>query len=153
LQSRRDPAELQRVDAHIGKVRRGSARLIDGYAEGLLEKHEFEPRLSHLRARLHHLEQQAEELRALAQDEEEIRVLLSRFAVFAARVRDGLAQADWSTRREIIRALVKRVDIGQEQVRVVFRVTPPTAPPSSAPGPPHVQHHGARVLEAPLQCV
>jgi site-specific DNA recombinase len=153
LQPRQDPADLQRLDAQIGKVRRGIARLIDGYAEGLLEKHEFEPRVGHWRDRLHHLEQQAEELRALAQDEEEIRVLLSRFAVFAARVRDGLAQADWSTRREIIRALVKRVDIGQEQVRVVFRVTPPTAPPSSAPGPPHVQHHGARVLEAPLQCV
>jgi site-specific DNA recombinase len=41
-------------------------------------------------------------------------------------VRGGLATADWLTRREIIRALVRRVEIDQQQVSVVFRV-PPTS--------------------------
>jgi site-specific DNA recombinase len=41
-------------------------------------------------------------------------------------VRGGLATADWRTRREIIRALVRRVEIDQQHVTVVFRV-PPTA--------------------------
>src|ERR1022692_4317215 len=34
----------------------------------------------------------------------------------------GLEEADWATRREIIRALVKQVEVSDEQVRVVYRV-------------------------------
>ena len=35
-----------------------------------------------------------------------------------------MAQADWGARREIVRALVKRIDIGAEEVRIVYRVAP-----------------------------
>lgn len=52
-------------------------------------------------------------------------MILGRLDEFAARVKTGLHEADWLTRREIIRALVKRVEIDQEQVRVVFRINPP----------------------------
>ncbi len=58
--------------------------------------------------------------------------VLGRLDEFAARIKTGLHEADWLTRREIIRALVKRVEIDQEQVRVVFRVNPPP----HAPQPP-----------------
>jgi site-specific DNA recombinase len=131
LQPARDPDEVRTLEAQVAKLQRGITRLIDGYAEGLLDKEEFEPRILHLRERLQHLEQQARELRTLTHEEEELRLVLSRFEVFAARVRDGLAQADWTTRRELIRLLVRRVEIDQEQVRVVFRVSPPN------PNPPH----------------
>jgi len=145
LHPTQDPDERRRVDAQIAKVRRGIARLIDGYAEGLIDKPEFEPRIGQLRDRLHHLERQAEEITALAQEDEEIRVLLSRLETFAARVRDGLAQAEWDTRREIIRALVNRVEIDEEQVRVVFRISSTPSPPSPISVVSHVQHHGGRV--------
>ena len=46
------------LEAQLGKVRQGLARLIDSYAEGLLEKHEFEPRITRLRQRLTQLEEQ-----------------------------------------------------------------------------------------------
>jgi len=151
LHPTQDPDERRRVDAQIAKVRRGIARLIDGYADGLIDKQEFEPRIGQLRDRLHHLEQQAEEITALAQEDEEIRVLLSRVETFAARVRDGLAQAAWDTRREIIRALVNRVEVDEEQVRVVFRISPTPSPPSPISVVSHVQHHGGRVLEASVQ--
>jgi len=114
-------------------------------ADGLIDKQEFEPRIGQLRDRLHHLERQAEEITALAQEDEEIRVLLSRVETFAARVRDGLAQAMWATRREIIRALVNRVEVDEEQVRVVFRISPTPSPPSPISVVSHVQHHGGRV--------
>jgi hypothetical protein len=42
----------------------------------------------------------------------------------AAQVEQGLDHADWSTRRQIIRALVKRVEIGAETVSIVYRVAP-----------------------------
>jgi site-specific DNA recombinase len=62
-------------------------------------------------------------------------------------VKMGLQEADWSPRREIIRALVKRVEIDQEQVRVVFRVPPPppAAPqPTSEKDSPSLHHCGGR---------
>src|SRR5437763_17163240 len=67
---------------------------------------------------------------------------MPRLDEFASRVKSGLHQADWSTRREIIRALVKRVEIDQEQVRVVFRVNPPphTPQPPSETDAQNLQH-------------
>jgi site-specific DNA recombinase len=62
---------------------------------------------------------------------QELRLILGRLEDFTPRVKEGLYSADWSTRREIIRALVKRLEIDQEQVRVVFRVDPNV--PSSSP--------------------
>jgi site-specific DNA recombinase len=43
---------------------------------------------------------------------------------FAQRVDEGLGAADWRTRREVIRALVKRVEIDETEVRVVYKVRP-----------------------------
>ena len=40
------------VEAQLGKLRQGLARLIDSYAEGLIDKHEFEPRILRLRHRI-----------------------------------------------------------------------------------------------------
>ncbi|MFH1108239.1 MAG: recombinase family protein, partial [Planctomycetota bacterium] len=43
---------------------------------------------------------------------------------FAGRIRNGVEHADWATRRELIRTLVKRVEIEKENVRVVYRLSP-----------------------------
>src|SRR5437764_2964346 len=82
-----------------------------------------------MRERLKQIEEQAHQIKDEASLERELTLILGRLDEFASRVKDGLHAADWSTRREIIRALVKRVEIDQEQVRVVFRVNPP--PPST----------------------
>ena len=108
-----------------GALRQGIARLIDSYAEGLIDKDEFEPRIARMRERLKQIEEQAQQIKDEASLERELTLILGRLDEFAARIKTGLHEADWPTRREIIRALVKRVEIDQEQVRVVFRVNPP----------------------------
>ena len=35
-----------------------------------------------------------------------------------------MANADWHRRRDIIRTLVQRIEIGPEVLKIVFRVTP-----------------------------
>jgi site-specific DNA recombinase len=92
----------------MSKLRRGLARLIDSYADGLIDKQEFEPRVTHMRARLQHLEAQMQHLKAEGEMEEELRLIVGRLETFAAQVRDGLQQAEFRTRREIIRSLVER---------------------------------------------
>ena len=62
-------------------------------------------------------------------------------------MQDGLHQADFQTRREIIRTLVKRVEVDTQQLRVVFRVSPTTLPASFDDASPDLQHWGRRVLE------
>ena len=138
------------LDAQMGKLRRGIARLIDSYAEGFLDKHEFEPRVTRMRERLHHLEEQRQRLKEEAEGEEELRAILGRLETFAAKVKEGLHQADFQTRREIIRALVKRVEIDEQQIRVVFRISPISPAPPFDGTSPNLQHWGRRVLETDL---
>jgi site-specific DNA recombinase len=108
----------------IQKVNNGIARLIDAYTDGLLEKGEFEPRLRSAKERLQRLQTEAAAEASAAAEEAELRMVIGHLEAFAERVREGLAEADLETRRDIIRALVKRVEVDAENVRVVYRVSP-----------------------------
>ena len=110
------------LETQLGKVRQGVARLIDSYAEGLLEKHEFEPRITRLRQRIAALEEQQQQLLDEAAFQTELRLIIGRLEDFATQIDTGLEEADWLRKREMIRALVKRVEVTQDQVNVVFRV-------------------------------
>jgi site-specific DNA recombinase len=108
----------------IEKVKRSIARLIDLYSEGLLERSELEPRLQSAKQRLSNLEQQAQGEAAELAQHAELRLALTHLQEFAAQVEQGLDRADWPTRRQVIRALVKRVEIAADEVRIVYRVAP-----------------------------
>jgi hypothetical protein len=141
LQPPSKPNEQEGLDAQMGKLRRGLARLIDSYAEGFIDKQEFEPRVTRMRERLHHLEEQLQRLKDEAEGEEELRVILGRLETFAAKVKDGLHDADFQTRRVIIRALVKWVEIDERQIRV----SPIFPAPASDGASPNLQRWGRRV--------
>jgi site-specific DNA recombinase len=108
----------------IDQVKRSIGRLIDLYSEGMLEKHELEPRLQSAKERLGKLEAEAQTLATQEAQQTELRLALSRLQDFADQVKKGLKRADWETRREVIRALVKRVEINDQEVRIVYRVAP-----------------------------
>ena len=146
LQEEQTPDELSQLEARMSRLRQGVARLIDSYAEGLIDKDEFEPRVTRMRERLKQIEEQALQIKDDASLERELTLILGRLDEFASRVKQGLEQADWSTRRDIIRALVKRVEIDQERVRVIFRVNPPPVAPQlpSEKNAHSLQHCGGR---------
>lgn len=151
LLPRQKPDEDAGLQTQMGKLRRGIARLIDSYADGLIDKQEFEPRVTRMRERLQQLDEQIQRLKEESEAEEELRLILGRLETFAAKVKDGLQDADFQTRREIIRTLVKRVEVDEQQIRVIFRVSP-TPPRSSSEEAPHNwQHCGGRVLAPNLQ--
>ena len=141
--------DLTTTQAQLSKVRQGLARLIDSYAEGFIEKQEFEPRIKRLRQRLTELEDQDRHLRTELTQQAELRLVITQLEDFALKVKDGLAEADWLTKRDLIRTLVQRVEIGPETVNVVFRVIPD--PFESSPDSGSLQHRWGRDHPA-LRC-
>jgi site-specific DNA recombinase len=104
------------------KLHQGVARLIDSYAEGLIEKQEFEPRLRRLRERIAQIEAQCQRLAEEETLHHELQLIVGRLGEFAAQVTQNLEELEWSRQRDIIRALVRRVEIALDRVQVVFRV-------------------------------
>jgi site-specific DNA recombinase len=121
---------LTTLEAQLGKLRQGLARLIDSYTEALIEKHEFEPRLTRLRQRIAQVEAQRQQLAGADALNTDLRLIIGRLEDFAAQVQEGLADADWSRKREMIRTLVERVEVAHDHVRVVFRIEPRSGDPS-----------------------
>jgi site-specific DNA recombinase len=115
---------LATIEDQISKGRQGVARLIDSYAESLIDKSEFEPRMTRLRQRLARLEEQRQALAEEAALHGELQLIIGRLEDCAAKLHDGLETADWASQRDLIRALVKRVEVAPNEVNIVFRIDP-----------------------------
>src|SRR6266850_5184280 len=137
--------------AQISKLQRGMARLIDGYAEGLIEKMEFEPRIKRMKQRVTVLEEQLQQLADEAVQQRELKLLIGHLEEFVTKVQRNLATADWEMKREIIRALVRRVEIDKQKVTVVFRVGPDLS--GQRPEQQSSQHCWRRERPAAHECV
>ncbi len=144
LLAKESSTELTGLEASLGRLRQGIARLIDSYAEGMIDKAEFEPRITRMRERITQLEEQVRQIQDEAGMEHELRLILARLETFASKVKEGLAEADWLTRRELIRTLVKRVEVNQEHVNVIFRIGPTTPSTPSDHHTHSLQHCGRR---------
>lgn len=117
-------AGFQDTQAAIHKVKRGITRLIDAYENGLIGRDEFEPRIGANKERLARLEQQAELLAADQEQYAELRMAIGHLQEFSQHLTHGLAKADFFLKREIVRALIKRIEIDEHNVRIVYRVSP-----------------------------
>jgi site-specific DNA recombinase len=116
--------ELGLLEGQVRRLRQGIGRLIDSYAEGLLDPAEFAPRVRRLKERRTALERQLEQARAAAAEHCDLHLVLGHLEDFAAAVTQNLEHLDWSARRAIVRALVKQVEVDYTEIRVVFRVGP-----------------------------
>jgi site-specific DNA recombinase len=116
-------ASSSNVAARIAQLKRGIARLIDAYSEGLLEKEEFEPKLRQSKERLARLQAEAKNRADEEAQRAELRLVIGKLKEFVAQFDHGLEEADWATRREIIRTLVKQIEVSNDQIRIVYRVS------------------------------
>jgi site-specific DNA recombinase len=113
---------LKQNEAMINKVKRAIARLIDAYEDDLLSKDEFEPRVRQSKSRLSHLQTEHAKLTMRANEQDELRSLIHHLEEFSQQLSAGIETLDWARKREVVRALVKRVEIGKDDVRVVYKV-------------------------------
>lgn len=114
----------EHVSRQMQTVRRTISRLIDAFAEGLLSKEDFEPRIQTAKARLTSLEAQAKEVAERHSQQLELTHAIGQLNDFSEQLRNGLDHADWLLQRAIIRALVKEVKIEDDQIRITYRFSP-----------------------------
>ncbi len=120
-----EPDAVAALDRRMAALRRGIGRLIDSYAEGVIERAEFEPRIAGLKARLAQLEQRRQMVAEAAGAERELTLIIGQLEEFAAKIGAGLDGLDWFGRQAIIRAWVRRIEIDGDQIEIIFRVPPP----------------------------
>ena len=105
-------------------LRPGVARWIDRYAEGRIDTRAFAPRVTRLRQRLARLEAPRQARADEAAVQGDVPLIIGRLEDCAATLRDGLEAADWASQRDLIRTLVKRVEVARDDVNVVCRIDP-----------------------------
>lgn len=74
----------------LERLRQGIARLIDSYAEGLIEKSEFEPRITRMKQRVVQLEVQKKEHAEQEQLRRELQLVVGQLEEFAEKVKNRL---------------------------------------------------------------
>lgn len=105
------------------------SRLIDVYTEGHLEKPEFESRIHCLKERKASLEQQQLKMEEALASKVELQLVIGRLEEFSEKINARLDDMGFAEQRELIRMLVKRIEIDHENINIVFRVE--SVPPSN----------------------
>jgi site-specific DNA recombinase len=105
------------------KLQHALERLIDSFTEGLIEKDQFTSRMARTKNRIAELDTKIKDDAGDVDQLEHLRLAASRLRELAAAVGPHLASSDWHRRRDIIRTLVQRIEIGLEVIKIVFRVT------------------------------
>jgi site-specific DNA recombinase len=114
-----DIDSLERQKRHLET---GRSRLIDSYAEGIIDKADFKPKMAQLKIKLGQIDEQIDASCQRQAGQLELFLVINRLEEFAAAVTERLGTIDFKTKREIICALVKRIEIYKDEVLVVFRV-------------------------------
>lgn len=100
----------------------GMERLIDSLAEGVIDKDQFTSRMNRTKARIADLDTK---IASQASDEDRrthVHSAMSRLTELSSHLQSHLKKADWASKREIIRAVVQRIEIGPTKVTVVLRL-------------------------------
>jgi len=106
------------------KLQHALERLIDSFTEGLIEKDQFTPRMTRTKSCIAELDTEIKDDAGDTDHLEHLRLAAKRLRELAAAVGPHLATADWHRRRDIIRTLVQRIEVGREVIKIVFRVMP-----------------------------
>jgi len=113
---------VETLKAQRLKLQHALERLIDSFTEGLIEKDQFTSRMARTKSRIAELDRKIKDDAGDVDQLEHLRLAVKRLRDLATAVGPHLANADWHRRRDIIRTLVQRIEIGLEIIKIVFRV-------------------------------
>ena len=116
-----NPENLDALKSQLGRLQRGMERLIDSYSEGAIDKEQFMSRLSRTKGRIADLEARIRSNTDGLDHGQELRLLMVHFRQLADHLGRGFEDADWNRRRDIIRSLIERIEIGHRDLTIIFR--------------------------------
>jgi site-specific DNA recombinase len=116
-------AEVARLQQAIAQQKRRIARLIDAYENDWLDKVEFEPRVRSAKDRLAREEATLQEHQRDSMNEDELRLVIGQFSAFAEQMSENLEHADFATKRQLLRLLIKRIEVTDQEVQIVYKVS------------------------------
>jgi site-specific DNA recombinase len=123
-QPRAEAPNRAQLRESLTQLRRQVARLIDMYANGHLEKEDFETRIQRVRRRLASEEQAYQQSQEVQNREADWEAVQHEFAKFAATMKARLDGADFETRRNILRVLIEKIEVSEDRVQIVYKVQP-----------------------------
>jgi len=103
--------EIEGQRAQLLKLQHGVGRIIDSYAEGLIEKDQFTSRMKQTKARIAQLEGRLSATSDYIDRQEQLQLLSSRLAELSAHLGPHIENTEWSSRRDVVRAIVQRIEI------------------------------------------
>jgi site-specific DNA recombinase len=104
------------------KLEKGISLLIDSYTQEYITKEEFESRIQGMRQNLKMTQEQQNKLAEQKKLTKEIELVITHLGHFSGRMVENLDKLDWHGKRDIIRRVVKRVEMGHEEINVVYKV-------------------------------
>jgi site-specific DNA recombinase len=110
------------------KLKRGIERMIDAYADGLLSKQEFEPRIKKAKQRLTKLEGEQKNQADEEMQRNNLRLIIGCMQEFSEKIEKGIKGLDWEAKRKITCAIVKQIEIDEDEVKIIYRVSPNNLP-------------------------
>ena len=126
LNSSDEPScQRKSLTKQVEQSRRTVNRLIDAYSDGVISRDEFDPRIERARTQLTQREEALAQSRANDAEREVLKDSLQCLETFASQIEDGLADADWNTRREILRTAIDHVQVDRDQIRITYRINFP----------------------------
>ena len=134
-----DSDELLAMQRRVDELRGRLDRLIDAYTNGLLERSEFEKRITPLRANHDREIAALASLRGRLEDAEDWQNLASGIEQLSTQVETQLSTASQELKRELLRLLIKQIEIHPKEIRIVYKVPPPPFELGHKSGP-FIQH-------------
>ena len=75
-----------------------------------------------MRQNLKNLQEQQEKLMAQKNEIKEMELIVTNFAKFANGISSRLINLDWHGKKDIIRSVVKRIEMGNEEINIVYKI-------------------------------
>jgi len=110
------------IDKQRIKLEKIIELLIDSYTHQYIMKNEFEPRIKSIRQKLDVVREQQQKLVKQENLTKELELIVSNLEEFSSRIISRIDNLDWNGKREIIRGVVKRIEMEGNKIDIVYRV-------------------------------
>jgi site-specific DNA recombinase len=120
----RSEHDAQRAEAHrlMRSHERTLQRLVDAYEAGAIDLAELTTRSERVRTRIARAQEELAALEKVLGEKRELQLVIARVEDFAQRLSKGLDALSWEERRAVVRTVVARIEIADDDVTVVYRV-------------------------------